>query len=59
MGCQALTCVGGHRLANVGQGPMDWLLGLVAVLPEEHVADLFPQLRFEQTVLYLLLNDII
>lgn len=38
---------------------MDWLLGLVAVLPEEHVADLFPQLRFEQTVLYLLLNDII
>ena len=59
VGPQGLTCVGGDGLADVGQGPVDWLLGLVTVLPEEHVANLLPQLRLEQTILDLLLNDVV
>jgi len=59
VGPQGLTCVGGDGLSNVDQGPVDWLLGLVTVLPEEHVAYLLPQLWLEQTVLDLLLNDIV
>lgn len=59
VGPQGLTCVGGDGLSDVGQGPVDWLLGLVTVLPEEHVAYLLPQLRLEQTVFNLLLNDIV
>ena len=58
-GPQGLTCAGGDGLPDVGQGPVDWLLGLVAVLPEEHVAYLLPQLWLEQTILDLLLNDIV
>lgn len=59
VGPQGLTRVGGDRFADVGQGPVDWLLGLVPVLPEEHVAYLLPQLWLEQPVLNLLLNNII
>lgn len=58
-GSQGLTCVGGDGLSNVSQGPVDWLLSLVTVLPEEHVAYLLPQLRLEQPILDLLLNDIV
>ena len=38
---------------------MDGLLGLVTMLPQEHVADPFPEFWSQKPVLYLLLNDII
>lgn len=38
---------------------MDGLLGLVTMLPQEHVADPFPELWPQKPVLYLLRNDII
>lgn len=38
---------------------MDGLLGLVTMLPQEHVADPFPELWSQKPILYLLRNDII
>lgn len=48
-----------NRLPNVCKGTVDGLLGLVAMLPQEHVADPFPELWSQKSTLYLLLNDII
>lgn len=58
-GPRGLTGVGGHGFADVGQGAVDRLLGLVAVLAQEDVAELLPQLRLQQPVLDLLLDDIL
>lgn len=58
-GPRGLTGVGGHGFADVGQGTVDRLLGLVPVLAQEDVAELLPQLRLQQPVLDLLLDDIV
>lgn len=50
---------GGDRLPDVRQGAVDGLLGLVTVLPQEDVADPLPELRPQEAVLDLLLNDVI
>lgn len=54
-----LTCAGGHGFADVGQRAVDRFLGLVAVLAQEDVAELLPQLRLQQPVLNLLLDDVV
>lgn len=54
-----LTGWGGDRLSNVDQGAVDGLLGLVTVFPQEDVADPLPELRPQEAILNLLLNDLI
>lgn len=54
-----LTGGGGDRLPDVRQGAVDGLRGLVPVLPQEDVADPLPELRPQEAVLDLLLNDVI
>lgn len=54
-----LTGGGGDRLANVNQRAVDGLFGLVAVFPQEDVADPLTELRPKEAVLDLLLDDII
>lgn len=54
-----LTGGGGDRLSNVDQGAVDGLFSLVTVFPQEDVADPLPELRPQEAILYLLLNDII
>lgn len=55
----ALLTRRGNRLPDVCKGTVDGLLGLVTMLPQEHVADPLPELRSQKSILYLLLNDII
>ena len=54
-----LTGGGGDRLPNVDQGTVDGLFGLVTVFPQEDVADPLPELRPQEAILNLLLNDVI
>ena len=54
-----LTAGGGDRLSNVSQGAVDGLCGLVAVFPQEDVADPLAELWTKEAILNLLLNDII
>lgn len=54
-----LTGGGGDRLSNVNQGAVDGLFGLVTMFPQKDVADPLPELRPQEAILNLLLNDII
>ena len=54
-----LTGGGGDGLSNVNQGAVDGLLGLVTVFSQEDIADPLPELRPQEAVLNLLLDDII
>ena len=54
-----LTAGGGDCLSNVSQGAVDGLCGLVAVFPQEDVADPLAELWTKEAILNLLLNDII
>lgn len=49
----------GNRLPDVCKGTVDGLLGLVPMLPQEHIADPLPELWSQKSILYLLLNDIV
>lgn len=49
----------GAGLANVGQRAVDWLLGLVPVLPQQDKADVLSELRGDHPFLYLAVNDVI
>lgn len=54
-----LTAGGGDRLSYVGQGAVDGLCGLVAVFPQEDVADPLAELWTKEAILNLLLNDVV
>ena len=54
-----LTAGGGDCLSYVGQGAVDGLCGLVAVFPQEDVADPLAELWTKEAILNLLLNDIV
>lgn len=57
LGWPALT--GRAGFADVCQRAMDGLLGLVTVLPQENETDLLADLWSYNTLLHLLLNDVI
>lgn len=38
---------------------MDWFLGLVAMLPEQHEDDLLLQIRWNEAVNYLTIHDLL
>lgn len=50
---------GGAAFANVGQRAVDGFLGLVSVFPQQHKADLVPQLWTDHALLDVVLDDVI
>lgn len=51
------SSVGG--LSDICQRAVNWFLGLVTVLPEQHEADLLLQIRRNETISYLPIHDVI
>ena len=49
----------GSGLADVGQRAVPGPLGLVSVFPQQHKADVVPQVRRDPTLLDLLLDDLV
>lgn len=56
---EGLLTGGGAGLAHVSQRAVDGLFCLVPVFPQQHEADLLPQLRGEKPLLHLPLHDVV
>lgn len=49
----------GAGLSHVSQGAVDWLLGLMSMLPEQHKTDFLSEIRRYHAFFYLSLYDVI